>query len=60
MKTSIITVAVLLGLTAAAAKMLSVRGLVNADSILGFACVLTLLAVATLDYRINWKRIFSR
>ena len=60
MKNIIITTAVLLGLIAAAAKLLSVRSLVSVDSLIGYACVLSLVGVALLDYRINWRRVFNR
>lgn len=60
MKNNIIVSAVLLGLSAAAALSLSVRSHVSADSIVGYACVLTLVGVAALDYRITWKSILGR
>lgn len=52
--------AVLLGLLAAAALLLSFRSPVTVDSIVGFAGVVALLGIVTLEYRINWKRLFSR
>jgi hypothetical protein len=60
MKTNIIILAALSGLTAVAALLLSFRSLVSADSIVGYASVLALLGMATLEYRINWKRLFGR
>ena len=59
MKNTIITLAVLLGVTAAAALLLSYRSLVTVDAAIGYACVLSLAGVAALEYRINWKRLFS-
>ena len=59
MKNTIITLAVSLGVTAAAALTLSYRSQVTVDSAIGYACVLSLAGVAALEYRINWKRLFS-
>lgn len=59
MKNTIITLAVLLGVTAAAALLLSSRTQVTVDSAIGYACVFALAGVAALEYRINWKRLFS-
>ncbi len=44
---------------AAAFILLSLRSPVTADSLIGFASVLGLLGIATLEYRINWKRLFG-
>ena len=55
-----ILVAVPVSLIAVAALVLSYRSSVNAESLIGFVSVFALLAVASLEYRINWKRIFSR
>lgn len=60
MKNTITTLAVLLGAIAAAALVLSVRPHVSVDSAIGYASVLALVGVAALEYRINWKRLFSR
>ena len=60
MKNNIIVSAGLLGTFAAAALLLSVRSHASVESIVGFACVLTLVGVAALDYRITWKTILSR
>ena len=60
MKNTIVTIAVLLGVTAAAALVLSYRSLFSVDSTIGFASVFGLLGVAALEYRITWKRLFSR
>lgn len=51
--------AVLLSFIAAAALVLSFAP-VNAESIVGYVAVLTLLGLAGLEYRINWKRLFGR
>ena len=60
MNKNIIILAVTPGVIALAALVLSIRSHVSADSLVGFGCVLTLAAMATVEYRINWKRIFSR
>ena len=60
MKNIIITLAAILGVTAAAAFLLSFRSPVNVDSLIGYASVFALVGVAALDYRVNWKRLFSR
>lgn len=61
MKSKIITIAALTGtLAAVTALVLSVRPPVNAESIVGYASVLALLGVASLEYRINWKRLSGR
>ena len=60
MKNIVIIPAVLLGFIAAAALVLSFRSPISVDSIVGFASVIGLIGVAALEYRINWKRIFSR
>ena len=61
MKNEITTLAVTLGLTGAALTLLSRAHLaVNADSLVGFGVVLMILAMAAVEYRINWKRVFSR
>jgi hypothetical protein len=55
-----ILVAVPVSLIAVAALVLSVRSSVTAESLIGFASVFALLSVAALEYRISWKRPFSR
>jgi hypothetical protein len=52
--------AVPFGLIAVAALVLSFGALVTAESVIGFASVFALLAVAALEYRINWRRLLSR
>jgi hypothetical protein len=60
MKNNIITQAALLGITAAAVLVLSVRSHVGVDSFVGFGSVLALLGVAAMEYRITWKRVLGR
>jgi hypothetical protein len=60
MKNTIIALAVLLGVTAAAALLLSARPHVSVDSLIGYASVLALVGVASMEYRINWRRLFGR
>ncbi|MBI4625346.1 MAG: hypothetical protein HY736_19260 [Verrucomicrobia bacterium] len=55
-----ILLAVLSSLIAVAALVLSYRSPVSAESLIGYACVVALLGVAALDYRISWKRLFGR
>ena len=51
--------AVIPGAIVLAALLLSFRSL-TADVILGYLSVLTLLGVAALEYRLNWKGLFGR
>ncbi len=55
-----ILVAVPTSILAVAALVLSYRSSVSAESLIGFVSVFGLLAVAGLEYRISWKRIFGR
>ena len=55
-----ILLAVPVSVLAVAALVLSVRPPVNAESMIGYASVLTLLGIAALEYRINWRRLFGR
>ena len=55
-----ILVAVPVSFIAVAALLLSVRSSITAESLIGFASVFALLSVAALEYRIDWKRPFSR
>jgi hypothetical protein len=59
MKTNNI-LAVLLGVIAAAALVLSYRFEVNVEAVIGYGSVLALLGVAASEYRVGWKRIFGR
>lgn len=60
MKNNILVLAVLSGVFAATALLLSLRSPVTADSLVGYASVLALLGMAALEYRINWKRLVGR
>ena len=55
-----ILMAVPISLTAIAALVLSSRIPVNAEAFIGYLSVLALLAVAALEYRISWKRLFGK
>ncbi len=61
MKNQIVTLAVSLALTGAAAYLLSrTQVSLTADSLVGLGAVAALLAVVGLEYRITWKSLFSR
>ena len=61
MKNELTTLAVTLGLTGAAAYLLSrAHPAINADSLVGFGVILMLLAMAAVEYRITWKKLFGR
>lgn len=63
MKNNKLILAVTLGgvaFVALTALVLSFRSQVNADTLVGFGSVLALIAVSGVEYRINWKRVFSR
>ena len=55
-----LVIAVPVSLLAVAALVLSFRSSVNAESLIGYASVFALLCVASLEYRINWRRLFGR
>ncbi len=55
-----ILVAVPVGVLAVAALVLSFRAPVTAESRIGYGSVHALLAVASLECRISWKRLFGR
>ena len=55
-----ILVAVPVSLIAVAALVLSFRSSASAESVIGYFSVFALLAVAALEYRISWKRLFGR
>lgn len=59
MKKNII-VAVPFALVAIAALVLSVRYLNHVDTLIGATGVLVLLGIASLEYRVSWKRLFGR
>lgn len=60
MNKNTILLAVIPGAIVATALTLSVRSQVNADSIVGFGCVLMLAAIAALEYRAQGRRTLSR
>ncbi|MEO6006280.1 MAG: hypothetical protein ABIZ04_23775 [Opitutus sp.] len=60
MKTNKTLHAVIPGVLALAALLLFFRAPFNADTLLGFVSVATLLGIAVLDYRISWRRVFGR
>jgi len=60
MKTSKLVQAVIPGAIAIAALVLSLRSPLAVESLVGYCTVLVLLAVVALEYRVSWKRIFSR
>ena len=45
---------------AVAALVLSFRSSVSVESLIGYLSVFALLAVAALEYRITWRRLFGR
>jgi len=51
--------AVLSSAIAVSALVLSFRSHVTAESVIGYACVLALLGVAALEYRLSWKLLFG-
>lgn len=53
-------IAVPISAIAVAALALSYRYSVTAESLIGYVSVFALLGVASLEYRISWKRIFGR
>lgn len=57
---NIVILAVTLGVIVSAALLLSFRSLITAEAIVGYLSVLALLGLASLEYRINWKRLFNR
>lgn len=59
MKKSII-LAVPVALVAIAALVLSFRSPVPAETVIGYVGVLMLLGIASLEYRISWRRLFGR
>ena len=61
MKNEITTLAVTLGLTAAAVYLLSsVHSAISAETLVGFGAVGVLVAVAAVEYRISWRKLFGR
>ena len=61
MKTKALTYTLLTGGLAAVAWLLSgIRADVDVGSLLGWATVAVLVAMAPFDYRLAWKRILGR
>lgn len=58
MKTNMIISAATLSLLAVAAIALSFRS--SIDATIGYISILSLVGMAALEYRINWKRLFRR
>jgi hypothetical protein len=52
--------AVIPGVIVPAALLLSFRTLITAEALVGYLSVLTLLGVAALEYRLNWKNLLGR
>jgi len=59
MKNYINATTVIPGAIAATALLLSFGSLNKADIVIGFGAVLALVAIATLEYRLNWKRLLG-
>lgn len=59
MKNIINTTVVIPGVTAATLLLLSFVTVSNVEFVVGFSAVLALLGIATLEYRINWKRLLG-
>lgn len=55
-----ILLAVPVSLVAVSALLLSDHSPISAKTAIGCGSVLALLAVAALDYRVTWKRLFGR
>lgn len=55
-----VLLAVIPGFIVSAALLLSFRAQITAESLVGFLSVLVALGVAALEYRLNWKNLFSR
>lgn len=60
MKNNKLVMAAIPGVIAVAALVLSLRAPVDADTLIGYASVFALLAVAAVEYRLSWKRVFGR
>lgn len=59
MKTNINATTVIPGIIVATALLLSFGSFAKADIIVGFSAVVALVAIATLEYRLNWKRLLG-
>jgi hypothetical protein len=59
MKKYINAATVIPGVIVATVLQLSFGSIAKADIVLGFGTVAVLLALATLEYRLNWKRLLG-
>jgi len=59
-KDKILKNAVISGLIAAAALLLSFRAGVGVDVLVGFGAVGMLMAIGAVEYRLSWKQLFGR
>ena len=59
MKKYIKAATVIPGVIVATVLQLSFGSIAKADIVLGFGTVAVLLALATLEYRLNWKRLLG-
>ncbi len=60
MKNKTVLLAVIPGVIASAALLLSLRSHVDADTLVGFGSVIALAGVAAVEYRLSMKRVFGR
>ncbi len=60
MKNTKLTVATTLGVIALVAIVLFLRASVNVETLVAYVSVLSLVALAALDYRVRWTRVLSR
>ena len=60
MKNTNLPVAAISGVIAIAAIVISLRAPVNVETFIAYGSVLSLLALAALDYRVRWTRVLSR
>jgi hypothetical protein len=60
MKNNKLVMAAIPGVIAVAALVLSLRYSVDADTLIGYGSVVALVAVAAVEYRLSWKRVFGR
>ena len=60
MKNNKVILAVIPGVIAAAALLLSLRSHVDADTLVGFGSAIALAAVLAVEYRLDLKRVFGR
>jgi hypothetical protein len=59
MKTNINATTVIPGVIVATALLLSFGSFNKADIVVGFGVVAALIAIATLEYRLNWRRLLG-